>query len=160
MYYYLSLNKDINYDNEPETCLKDPKWNLKYSETNFIYEGSDINLQEFALSFLICTKKLNISDSSKNHLYDYLKTILPSTNKLPRSYGQLIKNLSIDSVVQKKLCKNCDTEIINSICKKCLINKRNIQKNYNSIYTFNAIEQIKSIITKNWFIIKEYKSKI
>ena len=139
-------NQDyFEYDISDSDSEDESIYHIKQNEN--IYCGSNITIEDFALSFLVLCKKLNISSYSKTILLDFIRTILPVFNKIPSSYSKLIKNLSFTAVKKTRLCKAC----LQEICS-CNNSTKEIE-----IYEFDVKNQINCIVKKNWNTICSYK---
>ena len=136
-----SLNTTFNTDqtfSDVESESDDDN-NYESLDKNHIYNGSNISVTDFGLSFLVLCKRINITTSAKNILLDYIRTILPPINKIPSSYGKIIKHLSLNSVKKPLICNICLEEICTC--------KNNIHQKKLAIFEFDVAKQISSIIT-------------
>jgi hypothetical protein len=97
-----STTSEINMSSETED-----DFNFKGFEKDNIYSGSNVKVEDFALSFIYLCKKLNIPVNAKETLLDFIRNIVPVMNKIPCSYRKLIKNLSFNAVKTTKLCGVC-----------------------------------------------------
>ena len=142
------LNESYYSEIDLSSDSSDSEVNYEILNNDFIYSGSNIKVNDFALSFLVLCKRINITTAAKNILLDYIATLLPFSNKIPSSYKKLIKRFSFNSYEKKSLCNSC-------LMEKCACE---IPSNHKvSIFEFNLANQISSIVRKNWQIICNYK---
>ena len=137
-----STTSEINMSSETEDEL-----NYKGFDNDNIYSGSNVNVEDFALSFILLCKKLNIPVNAKDTLLDFIRNIVPVINKIPCSYRKLIKNLGFNAVKTTKLCSVC-------LLEQCQCPK-SIKKL--SIFEFDIERQLSCIVRKNWLTITSYK---
>ena len=133
-------DSSMQYDSESECCL----------ENDPLYTGSDIKLNEFALSFIILCKRININMKAKNILLQFIESILPLSNKVPSSYNKLIKQLTLNSFKKTNLCNYCFEESCS-----CPIGTSHEKKI--SVCEFDVAAQITSIVKKNFNTMCAYK---
>ena len=118
-------------------------------DNNNIYSGSTIKVADFALSFLVLCRRINITTTAKSILLDYIRTLLPNSNRIPASYNKLIKHLTFNSIKTTKICKTCLLESCN--CDLMFQEKKL------KIYEFDVSNQVRSVVRKNWELICNYK---
>ena len=134
---------------ESNSDIDDSNLFKNINQTNSLYNGSNISIADFALSFLILCKRINISANAKDILLDYISSILPSENLVPSTYKMLIKNLSLNKYETKTICPICFLD--NCHCQNSE-NRKPVK-----VYEFDVKNQIKSIVKKNWLTICSYK---
>ena len=121
--------------------------------SSFIYNGSMLTRKEFSLSYIWMCQKLNLAQTHRNELLNYIRSLLPSLNKIPSSYNQTIKSVR-NKAMQKeifKLCLGCYEKNENCMCDD-IHPKRIID-----VARFDIQKQFKSIIKNNWHTIQMNK---
>ena len=134
---------DTETDNETEN-----ETDNEFPPDDSIYDNSNIKIIDFALSFLLLCKKIKINSTAKDTILEYIATLLPLNNKIPTSYKKLTKNFKLNSVKKTQLCNSCFKEFCN-----CL--RLNDKKIF--VYEFDLVNQLTSIIRKNWEISCRYR---
>jgi hypothetical protein len=81
-----------------------------------IYDNSNISIKDFCIFFLSVINKIKTSNEANDLILSFLRSILPSINKLPPSYNSLISLLSIEKPVEKRICNICHEEFEKSKC--------------------------------------------
>jgi hypothetical protein len=135
-----NIDFDISSDSDNESTYE----NL---QNGFIYSETNISILDFAQSFLVLCKKLNIATSSYTIILQCKRTILPVFNKIPLSYTKLIKNLSFSVEKKSRICQLC----IHETCSCNDINTKKIE-----IYEFDVAKRITCFVNKNWNTICSY----
>jgi hypothetical protein len=138
-------------------------------ENPFIYNGSNVKLKEFCISFLLITKGDRLSRKTTSKILQFISSILPEGNHIPLNYDQFLKSIKPDENIIRKACKICSMPSTSEICDSLTCqrdkNKKSIIKkfiqNYNQpvAIAFDFKSQLKNIILKEYDNIINYKSK-
>ena len=136
------LNDNFNYENNDVT------------ETSYIYAGSHLSVNEFAVSYLWLTQKLRISRIGREILLDFIRSLLPFNNNIPKSYRAILKSKKFSQPKPVKICSICYNDTLNCDCKITNF-KKTIE-----VLKFNLQEQFEYILSKEWSTIKNYRSKL
>jgi hypothetical protein len=138
-----STSSVMNMSSETEDDL-----NYKGFDNDNIYSGSNVKVEDLALSFILLCKKFNIPVNAKDTLLDFIRNIVPVINKIPCSYRKLIKNLSFNAVRKK-----------NKLCSVCLLEHFQCPKSIKklSIFEIDIEKQLPCFVRKNWLTITSYK---
>jgi hypothetical protein len=93
-----------------ETDDSDSSCNKNIHNYEALYNGSQISLKEFAITFFSIVKKHNINDASSNDILNLIKTILPANNNCPKKINS-IRNFFTDNndVDLYNACATCKT---------------------------------------------------
>lgn len=154
-YFGDSVELENDYDITNDYC------DLK----QYIYDGSHLNLNEFLIIFMWLCNKLQLNRTTRGVLLEFIHNLLPSGNKIPQSYHQLLKLKKIKKPERKHLCTTCYKEIdindlnqhqcfLNSSCKTDLV----LKPKHVEVIEFNIAEQLSLIVKKEWKTIKNYQS--
>jgi hypothetical protein len=88
------VNNNDSYS-EMEFTDTDIETDYELPSNDSIFDGSNIKVFDFALSFLLLCKKIKINTKAKDTILEYIATILPLNNKIPSSFEKLVKNFKI-----------------------------------------------------------------
>ena len=122
------------------------------NSNDYLYSGSDIKTHEFALSFMILCKRININTKAKDVLLQFIDSILPQKNTTPQSYAKLMKYVKLNSIKKTNLCSICNQE--NCSCDDGESSNKTI-----SVCEFDVESQVRSIVNKNFTTMSSYKGK-
>jgi hypothetical protein len=91
----------------------------KENADKLIYNGSNVNFNEFCVVFLSLINRLKVSENGVNLLLNFLVSILPHDNIIPTSYRKLLKCFDIEKMKAIHICSFCSKQILrNSKCSK------------------------------------------
>ena len=156
---------------ESESEYLDEKINDMDHSTNItnedqkIYKGSDLNTKQYGFIFLFLVHKMKLPQNQIDNLFRFIKYILPEDNCLPSSYESVVKSYLKDSIKPTiiKMCYFCEMALIDGLCNNKDCSKpaslpKGVRKNYETII-FDANQQIRDVLERNWQDIQEYKGK-
>lgn len=156
-------DKDRQKEDDFSEFLKEKR------ENPFIFDGSDVKLKEFCVSFLYVTTGDKLSRKTISKILQLINGILPSSSRIPNNYNQLLKIINPDGNSMLKACKVCSKPSENEICdsescqndkKKTTIIKKYIQNISQPVaIVFDFKSQLKKLILKEYGTIVDYKSK-
>jgi hypothetical protein len=147
MYELDDLNDDFDYLNANDDYENDP----------LIYAQSTIKYKEFVYSFFCLVEKLKISKVSIAILFKFVKAILPNDNIIPKTYDRMLKVLTLNKIVKKKICSICYSECVNeNNCGHC---ENNSELDFSIIF-FDYSNELKQLIENYWHLILEYQSML
>jgi hypothetical protein len=134
-----------------------------------LYSGCSVKLKEFSVAFLEIIIGNHLARKTVNQLLELISVILPTANKLPLSYNELLKTIDPDDNVIHTACKICSRPSVSEICsdEMCQLqkNKKNIIKkciqncNQPVAIIFDFKSQLINLINKEYDNIIDYKSK-
>jgi hypothetical protein len=142
---------------------------LTCADDHPLYPNSDIHYGEFLKLFVTILDKLHSPDSVKDQLVKLIKATLPRENRVPKSYYMLKNELRLKKLNLAKrqyVCLSCNKKIVkDALCLEpgCIhFRSQKINQNRTSPYyiTNDYLTHFKSIISKNWDVIVEYKSEM
>ena len=124
-----------------------------------LYDGAQITLEQFRIAFLLCCTALNLCFKHRHMLLIFLKSILPCSNKVPRSYRMLTKDLFNQKPKKRLICSFCCKELsTGSTCLDC--QRQTKRKPFDSptstVFEYDLVEQLKHLIKKQISTIKTY----
>ena len=157
---YKSFDNYYSHDFDDNTADTEIYNNIDFEK--FIYQNSHLNVNEFSKLFLWICQKLHISRNNRDVLLDFIRNLLPSDNKIPSSYYQIIKMNNFTKPKPKVICPQCPVSL-DSLKQQHICS----QKSNNSIscspvevIEFDVVEQLSAIIKKEWKTIRNYQSKL
>ena len=111
----------------------------------FLYENSNISLKDFSLSLLVLKYKHKLSEAVMNDFLNFIKIIIQSPNKCPKTIKTLNKKLENNDEKTKEYtvcsyCKLIDDFIDEKICDKCKI------RDLITFVIFDILPQIQSVL--------------
>lgn len=129
-----------------------------------IYAGSEIKLSDFIFSFLLCCRKINLSERGSSTLLKYIKSILPKDNKIPGCFKNILSKLKISRKNEKNVCNICNRISEIAVCEStfCQNSSRKLKKNFDkpaTIFELDYMKQLKRVLKKNENTIEKFKSK-
>jgi len=133
---------------------------LKIDQGKFIYDDSNITLNEFAYSLMLIKFRHKLSEAAVDDILNLIKIIIPSPNNCPKTSSTLIKNIPNNvNVTDFLVCNNCKRYIPFTkmkTCESCSIGEL-IQ-----FSTFDIIPQIQKIVSNEKYFnqIKTANSRI
>jgi hypothetical protein len=133
---------------------------LKIDQGKFIYNDSNITLNEFAYSLMLIKFRHKLSEAAVDDILNLIKIIIPSPNNCPKTSSTLIKNIPNNvNVTDFLVCNNCKRYIPFTkmkTCESCSIGEL-IQ-----FSTFDIIPQIQKIVSNEKYFdqIKTANSRI
>ena len=125
----LASNSDTSFDNyyshdfDDNTADTEIYNNIDFEE--FIYQNSHLNVNEFSKLFLWICQKLHISRNNRDVLLDFIRNLLPSDNKIPSSYYQIIKMNNFTKPKPKVICPQCSVSL-DSLKQQHIVHKHQI----------------------------------
>lgn len=134
-----------------------------YESMEEIYAGSEINLSDFIFSFLLCCRKINLSERGSSTLLKFIKTILPKDNKIPGCFKTILRKLKINRKNEKNVCNICNRISEMAVCGSefCRNSSRKLKKNFDkpaTIFELEYMKQLKRVLKQNQNTIEKYKS--
>jgi hypothetical protein len=136
-----------------------------FNEERKIYEGSQLNVNQFNFLFLFIVHKMKLPLNQRDNLFKFIKYLLPEKNNLNSSYSSIIKHYlkAFEKPTLIKFCSFCELNLVNGICNNADCSKpenlpKGVRKNYETII-FNAEQQIIDVVERHWVDIQDYKSK-
>ncbi len=111
----------------------------------YLYEGSDISVNEFGVSLLSLKYKHKFSESAMDDILKLIKIVIPNPNKCPKTSSSLFKSFLCENISKNfetcTDCKNIDLLTKNKICLECKTGE------LVPFCTFDIISQIEIILS-------------
>lgn len=132
-----------------------------------IYLNSEIKYKHFIAVFVSLFGDFQMPDTSLDKFLKFIRAIVPQEKlNLPKTYKSLKATFSLPKVVNKIICGKCSDELLDgtecskSVCKRFKNLKKNKGKKDPILTEFNFVEELKLILSKQWPLIMEYKTKL
>jgi hypothetical protein len=171
----MQINDDTEYDNEcvednpesEEECEQgviygDRGIRFEFFRDEVIYEGCDITIKDFAISYLCVANKHHLSIEARNEMLQFIKSLLPPINNIPLTFNSLISPITIERAIEKKICAHCHNEVQQSKCvnRKCDSNKpmAKATQAVESLFMFDVERQTREVLVREWEHFISYKS--
>ncbi|CAF0723981.1 unnamed protein product [Brachionus calyciflorus] len=162
--YEHPLENTSDYSNEFTDKIINDEIDAEIEMFEPISKNINVNVREFSLGFISCCQRIRASRTTRETILDFIKTLFPWPNKIPKNYSSLAKIIDSDRVSEKKLCNFCKNEFKNNQCPNidCRGNYNicNFNSNHSLLYTFNVKAQLTDILQREWIHFKTYKDTI
>jgi hypothetical protein len=139
-----------------------------------LYDGSQLELNDFNIAFMATVEKLDIGESQRDLVLDLIRLTAPLINNLPTSYRRIRNSLEKPDMTETLICYSCFKEIDRKMLEK---GKKNKERNFKKcltkecrsnriglksnmvikVYEANIFSQIELILRENTNIIEKYK---
>jgi hypothetical protein len=129
-----------------------------------IYIDSNIKIRDFIFSFMLCCRNINLSKKGINTVLRFIRSILPTGNKIPKTYDSILKKMAVSEKNEKSYCNFCFQASNDPVCSStsCIEQEKKSKKTYENpakVYTLDYVNHIEQVVKKNHQIILNYRSK-